>query len=282
MNLKEMNQKSPELPIKDFIRIQNIFTEKNWPIEDFFEDNVFENFCQLLAGLNFEQRDLLLSLTENFLWVQESEYVKYFSKVFHSFITSYVFSRGKKIYFCPLLPEEDFGKSKSSVSLLYFIKAHLRAMQCKYTDFQITYVDAPNLVDVDLIKQEYTLCLIDDFIGTGETVISATKYFLDRKIEKDMMAIISLVSMKEGISKLAAEGYNTYTNICCEKGLSVHRNASQIDLMKALESNIKVAEDYRFGYGGSESLVRMMRTPNNTFPIYWLRNKKNKFAPFPR
>ena len=97
-----------------------------------------------------------------------------------------------------------------------------------------------------------------------------------------MMAIISLVSMKEGISKLAAEGYNTYTNICCEKGLSVRGDASQIDLMKALESNIKVAEDYRFGYGGSESLVRMMRTPNNTFPIYWLRNKKNKFAPFPR
>ena len=107
-----MNQKSPELPIKDFIRIQNIFTEKNWPIEDFFEDNVFENFCQLLAGLNFEQRDLLLSLTENFLWVQESEYVKYFSKVFHSFITSYVFSRGKKFIFAHCFRKKILGSPR--------------------------------------------------------------------------------------------------------------------------------------------------------------------------
>lgn len=282
MNLKEINQKSPELPIQDFVRIQNIFTEKNWPIEDFFEDTIFDNFCKLLAGLNFEQRKLILSLTEKFLWVQESEYMRYFSKAFHNFVTSYKFSRGKKIYFCPLLPEEDFGKSKSSISLLYLIKAHLAAIQRKYTDFQITYVDSPNLVNINMVKREYTLCLIDDFIGTGETALKATNYFIDHKIEKDMMAIISLVSMKDGISKLTIQGYDTYTNICCEKGLSKHGTASQIDLMKTLELNINVKADYRFGYGYSEALVKMMRTPNNTFPTYWLRNNKNKFAPFPR
>ena len=35
-----MNKKSPELPITDFIHIQNIFKDKNWPIHDFFDDNV--------------------------------------------------------------------------------------------------------------------------------------------------------------------------------------------------------------------------------------------------
>lgn len=277
-----MNKKSPELPITDFIHIQNIFKDKNWPIHDFFDDNVFDNFCQLLSGLDFEQRNLILSLTEKFLWVPENEYIKYFSKVFHDFITSYDFSRGKKIYFCPLLPEEDFGKSKSSVSLLYFMKAHLSAIQQKYSDFIITYVDSPSLVDIDLIKKEFTLCLIDDFIGTGGTAEAAAEFFLNHKVEKNMMAIISLVSMKSGIVNLNNQGYNTYTNVCCEKGLSNCGDTNQIELMKKIEQKIKVSDENKFGYGSSEALVRMMRTPNNTFPIYWLRNKKNKFAPFPR
>lgn len=282
MNLKKENQKSPELSIKDFARIQEVFERKSWPIEDYFNDGVFENFCNMLAGLEPEQRDLVITLTEKFLWVQESAYIKHFSVAFDSFISSYDFLRGKKIYICPLLPEEDFGKSKSSVSLLYFIKAHLGAIQRKYSEFSITYADSPNTVNLDLIKDGYTLCLIDDFIGTGETVERAAKYFLDRKITKNMMAIVSLVSMKSGLSELNSKEYNTYTDISCDKGISCDGNKTQIELMKKIEESIKASDEYKFGYKGSEALVRMMRTPNNTFPIYWLRNRKNKFAPFPR
>ena len=55
--------------------------------------------------------------------------------------------------------------------------------------------------------------------------------------------------------------------------------------MHAIEGAIKVSSDYNFGYKQSEALVRMIRTPNNTFPIYWYRDKKKKiniYAPFPR
>ena len=280
--LKEVNQKSSELLIKDFARVQEIFIRKSWPIEDVFDDGVFNNFCNMLTGLDSEQRDLIISLTENFLWVQENEYAKYFSLAFQSFVTSYDFSRGKKICFCPLLPEEDFGKSKSSVYLLYSIKSHLAAIQKKYSDFSITYEDSPNFVDIDLIKNGYTLCLIDDYIGTGETVVRATKYFLNQEVTKDMMAIISLVGMNVGLSNLINIGYNIYTNVKCDKGLSYNANEAQIELMKNIEKAIKVTDDYKFGYKASEALVRMKRTPNNTFPIYWLHNKKNKYAPFPR
>lgn len=282
MYLKERNQKSPKLSIKDFVRIKDVFIRKNWPIEDYFDDGVFENFCNMLAGLTPDQCNLIISLTEKFLWIQEGAYIKHFSVAFDSFITSYDFSRGKRIYICPLLPEEDFGKSKSSVSLLYFVKAHLDAIQRKYSDFSITYADSPNAVNLDIIKDSYTLCLIDDFIGTGETVERAAKYFLEQDISKNMMAIVSLVSMKSGIFDLNNKGYSTYTDISCDKGISYTGDETKIELMKNIEKTIKVSDDYKFGYKSSEALVKMMRTPNNTFPIYWLRNKKNKFAPFPR
>lgn len=282
MYFKKENQKSPELSIKDFARIQEIFERKNWPIVDYFSDDVFENFCHMLACLEPEQRDLVITLTEKFLWIQESSYIKHFSVAFDSFINTYDFSRGKKICICPLLPEEDFSKSKSSVSLLYFIIAHLHVIQRKYSTFSITYADSPNAVNLDMIKKDYTLCLVDDFIGTGETVERATKYFIDQEITKNMMVIVSLVSMKSGITELNNKEYKTYTDISCDKGISSEGDESYIELMKNIEESIKVSEDYKFGYKGSEALVRMMRTPNNTFPIYWLRNKKNKFAPFPR
>lgn len=282
MYFKKENQKSPELSIKDFVRIQEIFRQKNWPIEDYFSDDVFENFCNMLAGLEPEQCNLVINLTEKFLWVQDSEYIKHFSVAFDSFISSYSFSRGKSIYICPLLPEEDFGKSKSSVSLLYSVKSHLGAIQRKYSEFSITYADSPNAVKLDMIRDNYTLCLIDDFIGTGETVERAAKYFLNRNISKNMMTIVSLVSMSSGINDLNNKGYITYTDISCDKGITDGGNETQIELMKNIEESIKVSDDYKFGYKGSEALVKMIRTPNNTFPIYWLRNNKNKFAPFPR
>lgn len=160
MYLKKINQKSPELSIKDFSRIQAIFEQKNWHIKDDFDDNVFDNFCNMLVGLDEQQIDLIINLTEKFLWIQDSAYIKHFATAFDSFITLYDFARGKKVYICPLLPEDDFGKSKSSVALLYLVKSHFQAIQRKYPEFSITYADSPNTVKLDLVKEGYTLCLV--------------------------------------------------------------------------------------------------------------------------
>lgn len=236
----------------------------------------------MLEGLNHEERNLVISLTEKFLWIQESDYAKYFLVAFDSFVKKYNFIRGKNIYFCPLLPEDDFDKSKSSVYLIYSIKSHLVALQKKYSNFSITYADSPKYVDINIIKKNYTLCLIDDFIGTGETATKATKYFLDQEVKKDMMAIVSLVGMNFGISDLIKQGYDTYTGVCCEKGISYNYDKTQIEIMENIEKYIGVKDEYKFGYGSSEAIIRMKRTPNNTFPIFWLRNKKNPYAPFVR
>ena len=139
-------------------------------------------------------------------------------------------------------------------------------------------------MDFELINNGYTLCLIDDFVGTGNTVISAAEYLIKKGVSKDSIAIVSLVSMMQGVDFLKENGYNIYTCQLCNKGISddpcdTSRNKT---IMEAIESAIKVTDDYKFGYGASEALVRMERTPNNTFPIYWLKNPKNKYAPFPR
>lgn len=285
MSFKTKDKEAPELSLQTFSQITRIFKDKQWPIADHFGDDIFNNFCELLTALDEEESKLILNLTEHFLWIPEGEYLKYFAVAFDKFIKTFEFKNINKIYICPVLIAEDFGKSKSSVFLLYLVKAYISSIQKKYEKFAITFFDSPEFLNEEcLLKNDYILCLIDDFIGTGETVERAGEYLFTKNVQVENLAIVSLVGMEQGINYLKDNGYNIYVDIICRKGISDNSTFTEDDvsLMEAIEERIKVRDKYKFGYQRSEALVRMSRTPNNTFPIYWLNNKKNKNAPFPR
>jgi hypothetical protein len=58
------------------------------------------------------------------------------------------------------------------------------------------------------------------------------------------------------------------------------------ETMESIESFLQYDKNEQFGYNRTEALVKMNRTPNNTFPFYW----KDKIitggcrysSPFPR
>lgn len=282
MDLKERNKQHLDLSISNFNRIKSVFEQNGWPIYDRFGEDTFGDFCNMFAGFEEDQFEMMISLTERFLWVNENDYPKYFIDAFNKFINSFCFENEKNIMLCPLLPEDDFGKSKSSVFLFYMIKSHFNYLKRKYNISNLKKCDLPPDIDVDRIKDKYVLCLIDDFIGTGETVERAIDYFLLKGYPKEHIVILSLVAMKSGVQRLKEQQINIYNAIICDKGLSSKGDEKQIELMNKIETQIGVEEDFLFGYKGSEALVKMYRTPNNTFPVYWLRNKKNSYAPFPR
>ena len=51
--------------------------------------------------------------------------------------------------------------------------------------------------------------------------------------------------------------------------------------MQDLENKFQFKDYVKFGYGQSEGLISLIRTPNNTFPIFW-DGENNKNAPFER
>lgn len=280
MNLKEKNKASHELSIEKFLRIKALFDEMNWPYKLEFDDDVFDNFCKMMSELDSDQFDLLITLSKNFLWIQNNEYMSLFSDAFDCLINNN--NHINKIMICPLLPEEDFGLAKSSISLLYQIKAHINAIQCRYSSFDISYIESPKEIDSYLIESDYSFCFVDDFVGTGETAEKALQYIHNKKIVNDRIFILSLVAMKSGVSYINNLGIKVYQSKLCDKGLSIYKNDYFVKLMQRIEDRIRVKDENKFGYKGSEALVKMIRTPNNTFPIYWLKNKRNKHAPFPR
>lgn len=122
-----------ELPIQIFTKIQQLFTEKGWPLDGVLDEGYFDKFCLMMQDLSGEQQEMLLSLSQDFLWVQDMEYLKYFVIVFDLLINQLDANARRTIVITPLLPPEDFGKPKSSVALFYQIKSSIFHIQKKYS-----------------------------------------------------------------------------------------------------------------------------------------------------
>ena len=273
------------LPIQTFTKIQQLFAEKSWPLDGFLDEGYFDKFCLMMQELSKEQQEMLLALSQDFVWVQDMEYLKYFVIVFDLFINQLDPNVRRTIVITPLLPPDDFGKSKSSVALFYQIKSSIFHIQNKYSNHNICLLESPSAFDESAFALDTIFCLVDDFIGSGETAIAATQFFLDREIPTDNIFVLGLVAMQQGVNCLTQNNIQVFSGKIMQKAISERSDGKKdtyCELMREIEVKIKVRDKYKFGYAQSEGLVKMMRTPNNTFPIYWLKNNKNPNPPFPR
>ena len=273
------------LSIKHLARLAKIFYEKDWMRNELEGEEVFNRFINLLSGMDEEARELLLTLTEDFTWVNVSDYISFFFRAFDRFMKGFSFGENRRIVLCPLLCQNDVGKCKSPDTLLYLVKANLSRLKKKYEGFDVIIRDSKGFYNMGSHPDEQTVfCFVDDFIGSGEEAKKVLDLLGDR-IPKSNLAILSLIAMEMGISRLQSEGYSVFAENIKKKGIT-GRGRNEEDELKAMEKlelSIEVPPKFKLGYSQSESLVKMIRTPNNTFPIYWYgAEKKNVYAPFPR
>ena len=81
--MRNRNAPTPkELPIQTFNSIQQLFTMKGWPLDGYLGEGYFDNFCKMMQPLSEDQQKMVLDLSQEFLWVQEIEYIKYFVPAF--------------------------------------------------------------------------------------------------------------------------------------------------------------------------------------------------------
>ncbi|MEN3976927.1 hypothetical protein [Emcibacter sp. SYSU 3D8] len=127
------------------------------------------------------------------------------------------------------------------------------------------------------------MVLLDDFIGTGETMISRYRSLENRLAAMGMahvkMYVTAAAGMENARDRLLDEKIDTYCPVWLKKGIS--GNYSGVELpnniahMKRLEQDlaktIKRAPLQSFGYQQSESLFCMQdwNVPDNVFPIFW-------------
>ena len=286
-----MKKSKSNITISLLYETQNIFSEQGWDKDD-VSSTFFNKYCDMLEFFSDDQQELILELTRKFLKIGLAEYISYINKTL-SKIEKSIFDGCNKIYILPLIRYSDFGKCKSQLYIQYMFKfpevrKHPVLVDTETKPIVIETLDSlPNNIN----DTPNMILFVDDFIGSGETAASAiNSWITEYGISKNKIKVLSLIAQETGILNIESIGIAVYCFTILNKGISDNYIGNDLEyrltIMEGIEDFLKVKEGYRFGYNHSEALVSLARTPNNTFPVFWLEttldNGVDYKPPFPR
>ncbi|MFZ6723416.1 phosphoribosyltransferase-like protein [Undibacterium sp. Ji49W] len=274
-------------------RATQLWDSKKWEFPTTDEKNAsFESFCEMLRQLPVSSQEFVLNLTSSYSVYSFTNYQSLLIDALSKLDDSHVDGIGHLI-FAPLInPSDDKRGVAKSGHLLPYIARHVAApLNPKLNDLKIT-----QLVSLDMIsnciegKENILVILLDDFIGSGDTAKNSAWKVMDFLRKNDKLLVVSLVAMRHAIQYLAKYRIDVISADVVTKGieenLDLHNKAESYAIVDSIAADLDVGPDYVRGYKESEALVTMIRTPDNTFPMYWCTKKKvGKLdwpAPFPR
>lgn len=269
-------------------RLYRIFSGNKWTIKDGHEI-VFDNFCELLSNLSEPQRNLIIELTESYTWITFSEYDSRLRSVLEKVEVEKLKSL-KSIVLVPIRKPEDDRGTKSGNVILYLLEGLLPRMpQYKHISFRKIETFKEIGTDSFRIGNDEGIFLLDDYLGSGETVEAAlTEILKNRTIGINDLYVIAIAAQKESLDFINSVGIPVYTAHLSRKGISDYYSPPILEektkIMLEIEKLIP-GNHFSFGYKHSEAIITLIRTPDNTFPIFWKEYKKGgkKFeAPFAR
>lgn len=268
-----------KLSISKLDVLGEIFEQKEWPIDHDNGVSRFNKYVKMLESMSDHEQDMMLELTKRFMHIKYEDYFTILLDVVKKIIEEN--PQINQYYVLPALSKQDEAEGrldKSSINLLYLFKRGEleEALGTDKIHFQVVK-DKERLLKKE-IKNNEKILIVDDFIGSGETIEeSLDLYNINKDDGPDInnIIVLSLVAHMQGLSYLSKIDVSIYYGIVIHKGISDNFTGdtkdTYITLMKQIEDRIpKITEDNRFGYKQCEALLHMYRIPNNTFPIYWL------------
>ena len=144
------------------------------------------------------------------------------------------------------------------------------------------------------VKNGDNLVLVDDFIGTGNTVSRKASWCAKKSRElgvTDLKIYVCSLAAMRGSYKVIEHSIEDIFNVYwLNKGISdeapKEKIAAYTKSMISLENSLSwpgsVKKKYTFGYKQSESLFSLesVNVPNNVFPIFWWKyGKGNELRP---
>lgn len=286
--------KKNTLAEKFVIELAAIFNDQNWEIEESTNDeySIFDIFCKRLEDLETDaDRELMIELTRKYLVVGAGEYYKYMFDVFKKFINCNrdVMMDIDTIHIFPVQDKDYPEKTKSGNMMCYLFQGLLMRRFDVFRNKRVRIIETFD----GLVKHKddiKCLLVVDDFVGSGDTLLGCVNSIEEKGIEKEKIKVLTLVLQECG-KKVADEyGVAIYTSVLRNKGITDNYSEQEAqekkEQMKRISKRFKVKDKNLYlGYKESEGLVSMIKTPNNTFPFYWYEGKREgklSLAPFPR
>ncbi len=255
-------------------RLRDIFNAHGWSLSKKTYGAKFDRFCDLILKLNEQEQDVILTLAEDFVFLPFEKYPSLVEDCFNK-IDTQKYSHHQKIFVVSLKAPSDTKKSKSGDSLLYsFAHQYAPVFFEMDPDKVILLPKINSLTDKRRSRKPALFLFADDFVGTGDTGFAAIDNFnRNIRVDGDSCILLSLVSMESGFNRLSSLVDEFVTSIIAKKGIKdsekITDKANAYTVMKSIEDKLHDVVDYRYGFMQSESLVSLIRTPDNTFPVFW-------------
>lgn len=255
------------------MKFQEIFEIKNWILMDGCDDKL-DRFGDLIDNLNQEEINLLLELTHMYEWMSYNDYHNNLRRLLKTVLEQHLSEKNRLIIF-PIIKPSDEEETKSGhvvMKMLDSIKPSING----YKHISVKMLESFRDLKPEKLRltENDFLILVDDYIGSGRTLNKALNGIsINETINNENFAILTMAIQEQAKIELTCQGINNYNSIVLKKGISDNfvspEKDAKIEIMRRIESRIPKVRQYRFGYEKSEALITLMRTPNNTFPIFW-------------
>ena len=275
-----------------FLNLIDVFKTKGWeiPSDTSGMESRFNRFCERLSILDTKEQQLVIELTRRFTDISGNEYLQLIIKLLNRICDegTNVFSATKKFFILPLVAPQDFNRTKSSSFVWYYFRDELVKYNPLFAGKNLVYCDIEKASWISNLETDEMVILVDDYVGSGETAVGAIKWLVDSfKTDPKQIVILSIAAQEFGVKHISQEtGVVTYSYYQFTRGISDFYSGDQrddyLETMNGIEDKLKVDSEDRLGYNKSEALISLIRTPNNTFPVFWKAKNKSKPAPFPR
>jgi len=279
-----------DFTVINWLRLRELFKSKEWDKND-NESEIFKRYSYLLNNLTEVEQDLILDLSERYLWVNYSKYLGLLEELFRLLSAVENLASCKRVYFFPVIKPEDEDETKSGNVLLYMVKTVKSFLPSPLDKIEFKIIEQFDKITDSAFRLEENelLVLIDDFIGSG-TTISSTFFEIDKNesIPAAQIKVMAITIMREAVNLLDEKNIAHYQKYIETKGISDYYGdevEKKMAIIKKIETMTKAGGKFKLGYKKSEALVTMARTPNNTFSIFWsnhIKNDKEYTAPFLR
>lgn len=268
MNDAIINRANNLFDAKDFAKLTKLNLEFEWLT--YKPEALYELWC---LSDNNEQQNLIEHLIKNFSFIDGRKLYEA-SKTLSSQIESVWNLKPNNTF---LIATSGDAKPDGSQSIIQNLKNKF-SVNWKESNF---YSSLP--VGANEILGNSNIVLVDDFIGTGDTISRKLKYLQSTIEKRDLqnitIQIISLAAMAFSKNVLDELGVEYYSVHWLQKGINelieVDKRESATQSMEQLETKLQNCYHGRrlpnFGYKRSEALYALgdNNIPNNVFPIFW-------------
>ncbi len=279
---------STKVELNKMLKLFSIFTSKKW-VDIEGHDETLKKFGELIESLDSKQIDLILELTERYTWITYNDYQSHLRNILKNLCEKEL-KNIERLFIFPIIKPSNENETKSGHAIMYMmtgVKASLSQLD-NIKVIPLQSFDDISSENLKLNNKDYII-LVDDFIGSGNTLENTLTEIKKNDTIKDNLSIVSVVIQKVALDSLNQRNINCEYGIIMDKGISNHYQepdlTNKLDIMKKIEDKIPKVKDYRLGYEKSEALVTLIKTPNNTFPVFWKEYShkgESKKAPFPR